>query len=213
MRIIHVVNIHGEEARHQAARASWEPFYSQGMVPCHIERLFRDARTIGDERPLPFLRDLLLAGLLRAQRRHDIILWSNDDVAFLPGMATWAERVETTSAQSMRRDEPNHIGREVFCFTAHWLRTHWTKIPDYILGAPCFDLALAAQIRKHHGIKSTMANLHEDIPPAETSDRFAHHSPHPSSWAGAKENTHPANRHNKRLANQWFKANQIDIHL
>jgi hypothetical protein len=211
MRVIHVVNVFGQQPRHMNARANWQRFYAQGVVPVHASEFERDARRIGDPRNLPYLNDLLALARAEARTGTDVILWGNDDVSFAPGILDWCHEVEADGARSMRRNEAGHIGREIFGFTADWLKKN--PIPDYILGAPCFDLALAAQIRKYHGITSTLQNLHDDIWPAETSVRYALHEPHPSGWAGENENKYKANLWNKCLANEWFAKNKIDIKL
>ncbi len=113
----------------------------------------------------------------------------------------------------MRRNESGHMGRDLFAFTKEWLEKNFDEIPDFLMGCPCFDLALAAQIRKYHGIKSTIDNFVTDFWPAETPHRLCLHEPHRSSWAGKFEHRLPGNLWNKKLANEYFAANKMDICL
>jgi hypothetical protein len=214
MRVIHVVNTFGQEPRHIAARKNWDILYAQGVVPVHCTDFDRNAKQIGDPRALPYLKDLLAHGVEAAGKSNlDVILWGNDDTGLAPGILDWCHGVQSDGARSMRRNEAGHIGREIFAFTVEWLDNQWNKIPDFIPGAPCFDLALAALIRKFHGIQSTLENLHIDIWPAETHERLALHEPHPSAWAGKNEHVYKANLWNKCLANEWFVKNNIPIKL
>jgi hypothetical protein len=213
-RLIHIVDLFGKTPRHKRAQATWDYVYAQGVVPVHVTDYKRDATGIGDPRKLPYLKDVLERGIQNARHDLDVIIWTNDDVGFDAAIVEWArDAVVADGAMSMRRNESGHIGRDLFAFTAKWLKDNFDKIPDYIQGAPCFDLALAAQIRKFYGIFSTLENLHQDIWPAETVHRYALHEPHPSEWAGANENTYKANLWNKKLANEWFAQNNPQIRL
>jgi hypothetical protein len=213
-RLVHVVNLFGDTPRHKRAQATWDYVYAQGVKPVHVVDFPRDATKIGDPRKLPYLKDMLERGLQNAKGDQDVIIWTNDDVGFETGIVEWArDGIVANGAMSMRRNESGHIGRDLFAFTSKWLRDNFDKIPDYIQGAPCFDLALAAQIRKHYGIFSTLENLHLDIWPAESLHRYATHEAHPSEWAGAMENVYKANLWNKKLANEWFAKNNPAIRL
>lgn len=213
-RLIHVVNLFGTTPRHKRAQATWDLVYAQGVVPVHVTDYPRDATDIGDPRKLPYFKDVMARGLQNAKHDKDVIIWTNDDVGLGAGVIEWAlNSVVADAAMSMRRDESGHIGRDLFAFTAKWLKENMDDIPDYIQGAPCFDLALAAQIRKRFGIFSTLENLHLDIWPAETIHRYALHEPHESEWAGVNENTYKANLHNKKLANDWFRKHNPTIRL
>lgn len=213
-RIIHVVNTFGNTDRHKRAQSTWDYVYAQGVLPVHVTDLPRDATSVGDPRKLPYLKDILQRGLDAAKGPDDKIIWTNDDVGLDTGIVEWVnECVWADGALSMRRNESGHIGRDLFAFTSAWLKKFWDEIPDYIQGAPCFDLALAAQIRRYHGIMSTLENLHIDIWPAETPHRYALHEAHPSEWAGVNEHTYKANLWNKKLANAWFLKFNANIHL
>jgi len=143
----------------------------------------------------------------------NVVIWSNSDTIFRPRVWTdMVRHVAIWGACSIRRIETDgrkepHMGRDVFVFRADWLRDHMPEIPDFLLGAPCFDLVLAALIRKARGIPSNKENLHHDIFPCEMPAGLVLHEPHESSWAGANEHTLPANEWNRRLARDWTQKN------
>lgn len=191
--LIHVTDIHGHSERHKRARASWEiPILTMQTYP-------RTSTTIGDNRCLPYLKDLLSHGMAAVKSDRDIILWTNDDIGYAQELPGWcASHVGFWGAASMRRNTP-HMGRDLFAFTRGWLRKHWAQIPDFLLAAPYWDIVLAAIIRQARGINSTKENMELDFFPCETAHRYALHEDHPSSWAGKNEYVYPANLHNKKL--------------
>ena len=214
MRIVHAVHIFGTSQRHKNAQLSWSRLYMQGVVPAHTSGYPRDAyNTIGDSRHLPYLRDIIWNGWLLA-KDDGVVIWTNDDIGLGAGIVDWVNGfVVQRGAMSMRRDESGHVGRDLFAFTSKWLKDNLDSIPDFIQGAPCFDLVLAALIRKQHGIESTLGNLTQDIEPSESPHRLALHAPHPSEWAGAMEYKHPANLWNKKLAVEWCNKNMPSLQL
>jgi len=178
----------------------------------------RTAMDIGESRPLPYLKDLLTAALGMSDKDDDVIIWTNDDVQIDPQAVLWAaSEVRLHGAISMRRSEPGsseiHMGRELFAFTSKWLKANLDSIPDFILGAPCFDIVLAALIRKLHGINSTVGNMSADLYPSDTEHRYAIHEKHDSGWAGANEFSYPANLHNMKLAREWCRSNMPSLRL
>jgi hypothetical protein len=212
--IVHTVHMWGDSPRHKRAQGTWQYIYGQGVKPLHLSEYVRDSRSLGDSRQLPYLKEVLRRGMAACKKDLDVVLWTNDDIGLDPGIVEWCmESVVADGALSMRRNESGHMGRDLFAFTKGWLNNHFQSIPDFVLGCPCFDLALAAQIRKFHGIKSTMDNFVLDIWPAETPHRYALHENHPSSWAGEKEHIYKANLHNKKLANDYFRRNGIMVTL
>jgi hypothetical protein len=177
--------------------------------------LTRDAKVIGDDRELPFLKDLFRRALERAEQ-GDLIIWTNDDNGLDVKIVDWAKGhlAEHSSASMRRPDEPGvHVGRDLFGFSREWLAANIDDMPDFICGAPLFDLVIAAMIRKTHGITSALQNMHHDIMPAECPARYVLHEAHKSSWAGANEHTLPANLHNRRLAHIWCANNMPTLNL
>lgn len=217
--IVHVSDLHGTSARHTKARSTWESAYGEEAV---IDGTKSDwtitAQKIGDARNLPKLRDVLWHAIEKTTCGDDVIIWNPDDVAFTDdSFRQMKQHAAIYGAFSMRRTEPGynnvHIGREVFGFRAGWLAERMDLIPDFYCGAPCFDLIIAAIIRKERGIVTTNENLYVDFYPSEISPGIALHEPHQSSWSGPHENTMPANVHNMQLAREWCKNNCPSLSL
>lgn len=140
------------------------------------------------------------------------MIFQNSDVALEPNAIREMRRhAALFGAFSMRRKEPGqsyvHIGREVFGFRSDWLESHIDQIPEFYMGAPYFDLVMAALIRKERGVVSTVENMATDFYPCEMEAGPAIHEPHASSWAGDQEYTLPANQVNRLEAAKWCAAN------
>lgn len=208
-RVIHAVDTHGTGPRFDKARESWKAAYDEGMIPAHFSGGPRNAKTeLGDPRELPFLKDVLQAAMVHTQNDDDVVIWSNSDSGFAPGLAEFVgNHVRTHGAASMRRTESNgngHPGRDLFAFTAKWLRDQWASIPDYVLGAPVFDLGLVAMIRSFHGLPPlTLKSLSEDMSPSDMAPGFLLHESHAPEWQVPNVDAMPSVRTNKRLFREW----------
>jgi len=190
-RSILVADAYGDTDRHKRAQATWKP----DVLIQRAEWGNRDARSIGDPAPVPFLKDLLTEAF-RVADEKDIIIWTNSDTGFSRGaLRKIKDHCKVFGACSVRRD-PAHIGRELFAFSRPWLRDHLHSMPDCILTYPWFDMTLAAYIRKSKGIRSTMENFIEDFFPAELPAGLVTHEDHPSGWLGREQN--PAAKWNEQ---------------
>lgn len=205
-KIFHAVDTTMTSPRHKKAREKCNTLYGKEMSPVHVSEWPRTADlTMGDRRPLPYIKDLLGIALSHAQEPKDVIIWTNGDNGLHPQIIPWANHwVVAYGTISMRRDGPPHYGRDLFAFTAEWLTTHWSEIPDYILGAPDFDLGLACQIRAFHKITTpNLLSLEKDIAPADSTQRLVTHAPHRSEWMTPDMNYRPSTQHNRRLFRDW----------
>lgn len=214
--VFHVVDAFGSDARHHVAQATWGAAYAEGMVPIHVKATSRDAKTeLGDPRPLPFLKDVLQVALEESKNPDDVIVWSNSDIGFKAGaVAVIAAHVRQYGAASMRRTESSgkgHPGRDVFAFTAQWLRDHWIEFPDYVQGAPVFDLGLVAMIRRFHRLPATLKNIAEDMAPADMTPGYALHESHAPEWQVPNMDSVPSVAHNKKLFREWAKRYAPEI--
>lgn len=193
------------------AQSSWDSLYERGdLIPAHCyDYPRRSDKTLGDSRPLPYLKDLLEFGMKQC-RDDDILLWSNDDNLILDSLPDYLKfhisvygpcsifRTElrggmpslNISAESFARNShERHIGRDGFAFSKAWLEENWDILPDSILGAKMFDVHLAIIIRKHYGIETTNQNIWNQILPAEIPLGFTGHLAHTSAWlADSKAN-------------------------
>ena len=190
--IVGIVDRFGMEKRHIEAFKSQEEAFDLNLTTRHIDR---DARSIGDPRPLPMLKEMLTKAVRFSQGR-DIIIWTNDDVQILD-LNKIKAHVARFGVVGVRRD-PSHMGRELFAFRWDWLVDRLYHFPDCAVASPWFDLAVAAWIRKQFGWVSTMDNLMEDRYPAEIpNEGILIHPYHPSSWTNSMEM--PASKWNERI--------------
>lgn len=208
-RVIHVCDRFGLTERHERAKASWVVASLEGAPnACSFGR---SARDIGDPRALPYFKDVLSTGMCDA-RDDDVILWTNDDICVLPGLVPYLRRnVSLFGAISMRRDA-THMGRDLFAFTAGWLRRYWSELPDYIQGASDFDLGVASMIRAKRGIVTCLENLSVDFYPCDAAERLYTHDEHPSEWNRTPDwALAPSVRHNRRLFRDWAERHCPEI--
>jgi hypothetical protein len=236
-RIFHVCERHDEknvkeQVRKRAAQASWDVLYAyHDVIPAHLwEKNFpRTAMNIGDPRPLPYLKDVLLNGMDMACD-DDIIMWTNDDNYIhqdLPDLLRFhvalydvvtSQRIElngkpyphpSTPPRGWRQFDAGALGRDLFAATKSWLLARWQEIPDFILGASDFDLCLAAMVRKQYGIETTRRNIEPTMWPAEIERGYIAHQWHPPKWREPSiENHAPSQLHNRRLWREW-----ANVHL
>jgi hypothetical protein len=227
-RFFHAVEIHddrGQEEAHRkvVARKSWDYLYKEkGLIPCHYTTFERTAQSIGDERPLPFLRDVLKQAMDKAND-EDVIVMSNDDVMFQTGLIEAVGLMVNVwgSCTAMRTDfktetapDPNmapediaakgerHLGRDMFAATKSWLVTNWDEIGDFILGAQLWDLAIAALVRSKVGHKLNRKNMHELVTCAELPNGYVYHQHHQPLWA-KMPSMNPAHKHNSECFKKW----------
>lgn len=213
-RFIHCADSYGHDARHHVAHSTWNSHYADGVVPVHCHEYRRTARTeLNDPRELPFLKDIIGEALKRSTDENDVIAWGNSDVGLKPGFVeAISGAVRKFGITTMRRTESNgqpHMGRDVFAFTAGWLRANWEEFPDYVLGSPAFDLGVAAMARVHCGFTepTTMANLKDDWFPADAMPGYALHESHQSEWLLPGHHAMASVRWNQRLFREWAAKN------
>jgi hypothetical protein len=221
-RVFHVTDGFGTDARHHVAQSTWQAFYREGATPIRVVDYPRDAKSaLGDPRPLPFMKDLLSAALEQTTSIYDFVVWTNGDIGIGPGfLAALRAHMETddgkVGACTMRRTESNgkhHMGRDLFAFRAGWLRYCWEEIPDYVLGAPAFDLGMVALVRRANGCKVplTLKNMSQDFAPGDMPPGYALHQSHKSDWDVPNNHTHPSVRHNRKLFREWAKQYAPEI--
>jgi hypothetical protein len=209
-RIFHAVDLFGNTERHQRARKTWVNLYNAGVIPVHVTDFDRDARQVQCARPLHYLKDVLGEALAK-MAPDDVVIFGPDDVGLKAEVIPWARsHVGLYGAASMRR-HTGHCGRELFGFTRRWLDEHWSEIPDFILAVDSWDLGLAALIRHHRGIASTLENLLIDLFPCECVERFAVHETHASSWFKPGYEQEPAAVHNRTSFRKWAEKYQPQI--
>ena len=189
-----VANVYGKTERHLRARENW---------PANLiskKRWGRSAKSVlGNDRALPFLKDLLQAGLDESDA--DTIVHTNDDCAFAPdAFQTIQKHCAVFNFGCVRRD-PTHIGREAFFFRADWLREHIEEMPDVVIGTEKWDLVIARWLRAFRGMKTTEENLIYNFFPIELPPGLIQHEDHKSWWTTPDAIASPATKHNLDLWN------------
>lgn len=224
------------EPRVDAAIAAWQPQYKAGLMePCHVwdRDVKRTAKNIlGDTRALPFLRDVLQAGLDKAGD-EDMIVFTNDDCVITERALknlqlklrfteiVTASRIDlrggvipTDTSGDMPWQGSRHLGRELAAFRAGWLRKNLWAIPDMVLGSSEWDLVVAVLARKMCGIKSTNTNIGLMFPQCELPAGSVFHQRHVGYWSLPEVYSKaPSQRHNSMLAEELFRTQMPSLEL
>lgn len=207
------------------ASFSWEiGYHYEFITPRHQWAWQRDATSIGEKVPTPFLRDILARAMREATSKDDLIVMTNDDT--IVNQYFWFHALDWLKDKgagcSFRRnvtdfDQVNcwlypiipvgtqHCGRDAFFFTQDWLNENLNKIPDYIVGFCDWDSTLAMLIRLSNGHRSKPDEFSMEHPSSEIRSKFIYHVDHPANWA--KTFDHRGNRHSRALTDDWFKKN------
>ncbi len=164
--------------RHAIARESWERGGDLRVgVPVPDADLERDAREVGEARPLPFVRDLVDRAAALADP-GDILAVSNDDVCVagwvwdrlvgrLPEYgAAYAHRWDFPRVRKVMDDDRIRNGRwysglDFFAFTREWWMEHRLDFPDMVIGRPWWDWAYRWIIHASGGADILTAVYHE----------------------------------------------------
>lgn len=241
-RLVHCLERHKQtskdaERRVAQAQESWVTLYKTGVVvPAHVWEPQRHSAQVGDSRQLPYLKDVLLAGL-NGGGKNDCVMWTNDDTILHPSIAAhllelMADKPAVSSFRinfdkdgvpplSKRPGElldlsralhpPGDIdlGRDLFAFRKDWLREHWHEIPDFLLGELEFDLVLAFLIRKTCGIQTTKLNMDKVVPECELTKGYVLHERHHRTWTSPTQEASPAKQWNRKLATEFYCDNDL----
>lgn len=215
------------ERRIGNAFKSWVALYQTGEVlPAHLWEFPRTSQSLGDSRRLPYLRDVLKAGLDRSQKADDVIMLTNDDSILHPALAgvvfDYLTRVPavTSGRITFERDEApdfthlppkniswgNDIGRDLFAFRKPWLKAHWSDIPDLLIGEIEFDLALGCLFRKWAGAEVSVKARNRREPLCELPAGYVWHENHERVWLRPENETNPARDYSRRVAREWYNA-------
>lgn len=201
--------------RNAFAESTWAPEYAVGRwvgLPFGETNLTRSSgdSPIDDERPIPFMHDVINAALAVEHEDGDVIAWTNADSCFCPGLTgRILEMVERhgcafthrwdfhrrlakplVNESQIRRGEW-YPGTDAVFFTVGWWKEHRDEYPDMLVGREQNDEVLRQLVKRHGG---------HEIPAA------IYHEKHPSFWEhhGRRMNGN-GNLWNHRLAREWFR--------
>lgn len=206
---------------------TWNVFYDTGIVkPIHLHdsRFERNTRHLGEERGIPFLKDLLNYGLKHAPDQSIIVL-TNDDTILHPNtmwavwdrlqkqqaIASFRLNVETMPEMEgippweiARRFAQPTSGRDLFAFRKSWLTHFVDQIPDYAFGFTDWDSTLAILIRLSLGRQVNQQNWLTQDPRIDLPLGYVLHEDHVAMWTRNMDS--PGNTHNRRQT-EFFKQN------
>lgn len=224
-RIVHVCERHMPEGdRAKRAQATWPASWSTVRYSKYV----RSALQIGDKRDLPYLKDTLRFGLAACER-NEILVLTNDDttihVSMEPELRRLMRRAVAVSSRRIDFDgdavqwsrkpleevqvfDGRHIGRDLFAFDAQWLRRHMDMIPDMILGAPDWDLCLAAITRMLAGSEWSLGDSPNSDPRCELEAGYVLHERHHAVWMDS-DGKDPSYQHNRQLLRKWTVDNLV----
>ena len=207
------------------------------MIPAHVWHYPRSSSDIGDKRGLPYMKDILLAGL-NTGGKDDIVLWTNDDTILhshipdivsdsvlkygaiasfrvnfdqgkIPPLTIPYQEIYQLALSGQKVSDNNDLGRDVFGFRKDWLRKHWYEIPDMFLGELEFDLVISYLIRKHHGVVTTKKNMASVMPGCEIPRGYVLHERHARGWTDPRYEKSPPKLHNRNLATAFYADNKM----
>lgn len=216
---------HPDRGRILAAKASWDRLAeADGAWSTVLHDTDRDARRtsrdIGDNRKLPYIRDLIDFGCDAAERAGDpdgIVVFTNSDVGVVPEAAeavryalrdapcAFSRRIDVRGGRAYTRADlarhKAHVGADLFAFRASWWRRNGSSFPDMIYAAEGWD-ALARW-------RCWAAN-----PAAEIAPCIVWHIDHAPFWS-MNQNIHTceSQRHNRAEARRWAAENGLGMAL
>jgi hypothetical protein len=206
--VIHVYqdfDAQGEtKRRNDFARSTWN--YPDFVTAQPVREFKRDSSIIGDERRLPFIKDIIDS--VHAND-NDVIVFTNTDTCLRKGF--WWEAMRLDKALHGHRYDFKTISRpldvteittgkwypgsDIFAFTKSWWDARRDEFPDMILGAEAWDKIMRTMV-KHYGGDETFA--------------ACYHEQHYSTWLKVRKND-ASNRHSRILAKQWLAAKNYPI--
>lgn len=204
------------ERRRRVALDSWEmesqfsATYGRDYwqhVDVTREDCTRDGTIVGDAVRMPFIRDVISHGLQRATKPTDVIVWSNADICFAPGLtgniletcrrhgAAFCQRWDFPKlakpfiTTGMVRKGKWYPGCDLFAFTVEWWNQHGQELPDLLMGREKVDEVFRQLIKYYHGGEIEAGIYHEK---------------HASFWERPENfHTNGGNLHNRALAKVW----------
>lgn len=217
-KLVHVYSVNGSandetKRREAVARQSWDEEIAWSKrwmeLPIAESENPRDARALGDPKPMPFARDLINTAAAQCELADAIVI-SNSDVGISPGITGWLieELAQHGAAFTHRWDFPKPViapfnseqrvcegrwypGSDLFAFTKQWWQKWGPRLPDVIMGREAVDLCLRHLIKIGGGTEVPGAVWHEK---------------HPTLWESSEhQRTLAGNVHNRELATVFLR--------
>lgn len=228
-RIVHVVERHfPTDTRTQRAVDSWAQIQSDTCRTIEVWKYPRSSKDIGDERALPYVKDLLAIGM-DAAGTNDIVTLTNGDNLLHPTLpdalrivmndvpAICSFRLNVTGTPNLRlpigsliKTGKPDFGRDLFAFRKWWLEKHWNNIPDMLLGEWEWDLIMVLMIRRFNGVVvSKKDELNYGNPRSELPLGYVLHEMHERKWMSPAMLASKGKWHNAAKAKEWYAKNGL----
>jgi hypothetical protein len=206
-----------EKQRKAHAKQSWLRMPWVGLY-VRDEQLQRSAKSIGDRRSLPYVRDVLTLAA-EAAGPEGTVVFTNDDVVLHPeihdrlqqqlqvtGMAS-AQRLEFAFAHEIPKASPehwlmsgrHHCGRDLFAFTNEKLKWIIDVMPDMLLGQNVWDWCMLALMHQANNVPVTHSTTLRSTAPTDIPVGYLAHVVHSPQWAHGDDSRSPSKLHNHRL--------------
>jgi hypothetical protein len=224
-RILHVADWYepsteSEMRRNSAAAASWSrcglDHKWENVLFSVKKNAKRDSQNIGDDRQLPYLRDVLDWAVEQAGD-SDIICFTNTDSVLCSDSPKVVQRAlskhDCAYSHRIHIDEPpeqvtqtelRHStvdgGTDLFAFKANWWHRNREQVPDFILGCDAWDCFLRRFMADQGGVKIN--------PP------IVLHARHAPFWKRAANiEANPGQKHNRSLYRAWCAEHGLPVQL
>lgn len=228
-KVIHVVERHQpEDARVRRAIQSWKGLTEAGATTLEVSSYPRSSLAMGDQRSLPYLKDLLLLAMVQAGS-SDVVMLTNGDNTLHPQVVEMVRaalkkqpcicsfRLNVTSPPDLSRTPEelaktgkSDFGRDLFAFRKSWLEKRWNEIPDFLLGEWEWDLILALLIRREAGVETKeTGDLQHWQEGCEIPLGYVFHEIHARVWMSKAALKMPGKWHNQKLAKNWYYEHQL----
>ena len=215
-KIHHVVNWYyteGEAAsRMFRARATWESLRVDKNYNLILHTIGPEERSsyidLGDDRKLPYVRDILDYASSQASSDDEILVISNADVCLVPealhgirlnllnAPCCFSRRVEVSDSGPRLRvadlKKEYLAGADLFACTVSWWNANRSILPDLLLGAEAWDTVYRWWMLQCN-------------PLSEMQPPVIYHERHVPFWS-MRENisTNPAQVYNRKLSREWL---------
>lgn len=199
--------------RNNVAKQTWQTeSRSVQWVSCpvHDSTLGRNATSVGEQKPVPFVRDIFQRGV-EAARANDVIMFTNDDTCIVEGAVKLIMdgvrqygAIYGSRREQIRIDQPMskeeilkgypHPGADIFAFSRGWWSKHGHEFPDMLLTFEAWDLVMKRLI------EATGGRHFRDL---------CYHEIHESYWHSAAHRETTGNLYNRELTRQWLEMRRI----
>lgn len=196
--IYRVYSDHGNDIRKQSAVDSW---VRNGITNVPVA----DSELSRNHDGLPYLKDLLHIAARRCQNDSDIIIYTNSDIGLtkdnvsFPTVPFFSVRKQVSTVGRYSTEELHAINYEfsVNCdligFTKKWYNLNHHRIPDFLIGSPCWDICLVLLLK------------------GKRLNNIIYHVEHQSDWK--KDINNPKYQYNRELFFYYCRKNGIPFVL